>query len=319
MTSGQVVDEVDAWVGQYAATRAHLEDQLTAAARHAWLSFEGWYDAQLVAELAAELSGLSGHAQDLLIGAAQQYVGSVVGVLRGRRVEIPPVTVPPIRGGVDPQIVYSRPAEVYRMAVATGSGERDAVEKAVVRAETLGATDLMLAGRGAQHEQMKALKVTRYRRVLRPELSKHGSCGLCIAASSRIYTIGNLLPIHGGTCNCETVAIDGANDPGHTLNQDDLDRLYAAAGSTAADDLKRVRAVVHEHGELGPVLAREGHEFRGPKRVALEDDPARARQMLTKVRPVLATLEQRAAAGEDVTGPLEYQRGLLDRLEHIAA
>lgn len=318
-TDHRLVDEVDAWVAQYAATRAHLEDRLTATARSAWLSFEGWYDAQLVGELAAELAGLSGHAQDLIIGAAQQYVGAVVGAIRGRHVEIPPTTVPPVRRGVDPQIVYSRPAEVYRLAVATGSDEREAVEKAVTRAEKLGATDVMLAGRAAQHEQMRALKVSRYRRVLRPELSKHGSCGLCIAASTRVYTIGNLLPIHGGTCNCETVAIDGAKDPGHALNQDDLERLYAAAGSTAAADLKRVRAVVHEHGELGPVLARDGHEFRGPKRVALEDDPARARLMLDKVRPVLAGLEQRAAAGQEVAGPLEYQRGLLERLERIAA
>jgi hypothetical protein len=161
------------------------------------------------------------------------------------------------------------------------------------------------------------LGVKRYRRVLRPELSVTGSCGLCIAASDRIYRVRELMPIHPPSCKCTTLPIVGDDDPGRSLNRVDLDRLYAEAGSTAAADLRRTRYKVNEHGEFGPVLTRAGDSFRGPGNVPLENDPERAARMLEKILPVLDSLEVRAAAGEDVTGPLIYQRELAERLREI--
>jgi hypothetical protein len=38
--------------------------------------------------------------------------------------------------------------------------------------------------------------VTGYRRVIHPELSKSGTCGLCVAAADRIYYVDDLMPIH---------------------------------------------------------------------------------------------------------------------------
>lgn len=310
------VAEVGAWLAQYAAARQQLEDQLAGAARSAWLSFDGWYNTQLVAQLAAELADNSRHAQDLVVGAAQQYVASVHAVLADIHVQIPPIEVPPVRNGVDLLRVYTRPAEVFRITYAETADDAQALDRAVTRAEKLATTDVQLASRSAQHLEMRALGVTHYRRVPRPELAKHGSCGLCIVASDRVYTVKDLLPIHGG-CNCETMEIVDGHDPGLSLNQEDLEKLYAAAGSTSGDDLKRVKVTVNEHGELGPVLGRKGDHFRGPKQVPLDQDPERAARMLEKVRPVLADLEQRAAAGADVTDPLTYQRDLVDRLSSI--
>lgn len=97
-----------------------------------------------------------------------------------------------------------------------------------------------------------------YRRVLHPELADSGqSCGLCVAAATRLYRTDELLPIHRG-CHCETLPVTRFNDPGLDLNQDDLARLYEAAGSTSAADLSSIRLQTFVSGELGPVLTRAG-------------------------------------------------------------
>lgn len=313
----RTLDEVALWVNQYAAARQQVSGNLATQAASVWLSFTGWYDERLVAQLAAEMAGLSGRAQGLVVGSSQRYVANVVAAMRGAKVHLPRTTVPPVRKGADPLRVHTRPAEVFRQAFATGDSEAQALDKAVKRAEQLAQTDVMLAGRGAQREQMKALDVRGYRRVLHPELSKSGSCGLCVVASDRIYHVEDLMPIHAPSCECEALPIIGTNDPGKSLNREDLDKIYAAAGSTAAEDLRRVRVAVNEHGEYGPVLTDASDSFRGPKNVPLEQDPARARRMLDKAAPVLQSLEQRAAVGEDVTGPLQYQRDLAARLQRI--
>ena len=84
-------------------------------------------------------------------------------------------------------------------------------------------------------------RIIGYRRVVHPEMSKGGSCGLCVVASTMVYTRANLRPIHD-RCNCEVVPITVANDPGDSLNQLDLGDLYQAAGeSNRSAPLKRVR------------------------------------------------------------------------------
>lgn len=314
----QQLAEASVWVDQAAAARERISDNLSALATSAWLSFAGWYDEKLVAQLAAEMAAMSSNAQDLISGSAQQYVSNVVAALRGTTVRIPPVQRPPIRNGADLLRVHTRPAEVFRRAYAQGASEEKARDDALKRAVKLAETDVQLTARSVQHEQMKALDVRHYRRVLRPELAKHGSCGLCVVASDRVYNEKDLLPIHGG-CNCETLPIIGDNDPGKPLNAEDLKKLYAAAGSTSGADLKRVRVTVNEHGEYGPVLSRKGDNFRGPKDVPLDQNPARAQRMLTRVEPVLRDLERRAAEGADVAGPLAYQRDLADRLRRVVS
>ncbi|MGK0740427.1 hypothetical protein ACSHWG_00860 [Leucobacter sp. Z1108] len=100
-------------------------------------------------------------------------------------------------------------------------------------------------------------KIIGYRRILRPELSMSGSCGLCVVAATRWYTRKNLKAIHG-LCKCKTVPITKANDPGLKMNAEDLrgelDRMYAAAGGNTRKALKLIRVAVREHGELGPTL-----------------------------------------------------------------
>lgn len=312
--------ELEDWLDQYTSTLEDLKVQAAAAAEAAWLSFGGWYQTAAVVNVANEMADLSRTAQQTTVGMASQYVEHVLALLTGKPPRLPSPAAPSIRNGADLTLVHMRPAEAFRRAIATGHEEAEAAEIVRQRAAGLMLTDLSLAAREAERARYAGAKVTRYRRVIRPELSESGSCGLCIVASDQVYTIEDLLPIHPPHCKCTTMPITKDSDPGLRINKSDLKAIYAAAGgSTKASDLQGVRVKVNEHGEFGPVLNRRGDQFRGPKSVALEDDPARSQRMLDKLRPVLADLERRAAGGEDVSGPLTYQRNLIQRLERIAA
>ena len=101
-------------------------------------------------------------------------------------------------------------------------------------------------------------RVIGWRRVIRPELSRHGSCGLCVVAATQWYTRGDLQAIHH-LCKCATLPVTKSADPGLRWNAEDLrrnlDEIYGAGGGTAGKKLKRIRVAVREHGELGPMLA----------------------------------------------------------------
>lgn len=317
----QQAAEVALYVDQFAAASEQTKTNAAAAVAMAWWAFDGWYRDRLVTEVAQQAADISRVAQDTVAGMAEQYVASVLATLRQEQtVSIERTERQPVRNGLDLDLVYERPAEVYREKVALGADPAEAERMAAQRRDGLVHTDLLLVERETQQRQMNAHRVERFRRIIRPELSQSGTCGLCIAASDQIYRVGDLMPLHAPSCKCKTMPIVGDDDPGRSLNDEDLKRLYADAGSTKAEDLRRTRYKVNEHGEFGPVLTRAGDRHRGPGDVKpLEQDPERAAAMLTKVLPVLDSLEQRAAAGENVAEPLAYQRQLVARLQRIAA
>lgn len=306
--------EVAVWVGAYAAQADALKDSTAAAAEAAWVGFEQWYNPVLLAAMAKEMSELSTAAQDTMSGLASEFTSQVIATIAAT-VVIPQPRTPrvPIRNGVDMRLVHHRPAEAYKKAIATGSTHAEALVKAGLRAKGLAFTDLSLQARGAQQAVLARAGITTFRRVIRPELSKTGTCGMCIVAADRIYNTGDLMPIHPPSCNCVVMPIIGDNDPGRSLNREDLGQLYEDAGSNKADDLRRTRYTVNQHGEFGPTLTKSGDNFRGPDKVALEDDPERAARMLAKTLPVLAQLE----ADGGPAGPLAYQRDLVAKLRRI--
>jgi hypothetical protein len=312
-----LLEELEYWLAQQTAVSERLRENAAAAAEAAWAGFDSWYDTAAVTALGAELASLSTSAQQTTTGAVALYVDTVVGLISGTAQTLSTPPVPEIRGGVDLKLVHTRPAEAFKQAIATGSPEDKALDLAVNRGANLMRTDVALTERVATTRRYQQTGTKRYRRIVRPELSESGSCGLCIAASTRIYKVSQLMPIHPPWCKCRSMPLAGDVDPGALINEADLDALYAAAGSTAAADLTGVRVKVNQHGELGPVLSRAGDEFRSKAKVALEDDPDRAARMLVHVLPTLQRLEERAAAGEDVAGPLTYQRALAARLRRI--
>lgn len=315
--SPEAAVEAAIWLETYSVASEELKAQAAAAIRQSWLAFDAWYEAAAVAALAAETANLSLAAQQAAAGLSQAYAVNVISSITGAVLLPNPRPWQTIRNGVDMRLVHHRPAEAYKRAIARGKTHEEALVLAGLRAEGLIVADLSLEERAVTQAVLRDAGITTYRRVIRPELSKSGTCGMCIVAADQVYHSGDLMPIHPPSCKCVVMPIIGDNDPGHSMNKDDLAQLYEDAGSNRIEDLVRTRYKVNEHGELGPVLTKEGDNFRGPNKVALEDDPDRAARMLAIVLPVLADLEGRDRNGEDVAGPLAYQRELIARLRRI--
>ena len=120
-----------------------------------------------------------------------------------------------------------RAASVETQKVARDEGIRQQFIDAFVEARTLqkeGATferimyqtsqrihsSIETAGQRAKISQARdsliAAKVEKYKRVVRPDESESGSCPLCLLASTRVYYVSTLLPIHI-RCNCDVDVI----------------------------------------------------------------------------------------------------------------
>lgn len=176
------------------------------------------------------------------------------------------------RDNTDPWLVAQRPADTYREWAVKNPTIRpkdwpsktdemfEEVNKwlshAFDRLQATAEEDAARAQTSATLSKYRRSKVLQYRRVLHPELSKTGSCGLCIVAADRWYSTSNLLPLHAN-CHCGVAPAGSDYDPGLQLNQADLKRLYSEAGGTTAAALKQVKVQTITHGELGPVLLAE--------------------------------------------------------------
>ncbi len=233
---------------------------------------------------------------------------------------------------VDPGQAYNRIAEQMRYhVIARGLAEQAAAEQALDRVEAVAWTDVTLAVREQARHTLSSMDIDGYRRILRPELTETGPCGLCVVAATRIYHKKDLKPIHD-RCVCEVLPIIDGQDPGLFLNQEDLDRIYRAAGGTGGDvirggkrhsgRLKNIRVAFAEHGELGPVLVDADQRYRGPREVAEAGGPdrrARLRAQLQAAEDNLERLLRREAAGEDVERPLQWNAAQIDRIQRDLA
>jgi hypothetical protein len=117
-----------------------------------------------------------------------------------------------------------------------------------------------------------------WRRVIHPEMSKSGTCGLCVAASTRIYKTDQLMPLHTD-CQCTVLPVTLANDPGALINERDLNQIYGPSGGNTAALLKKTRFQILDNGELGPSLTPEGAKQRSPLQVAADTRPAPVRSL----------------------------------------
>lgn len=235
---------------------------------------------------------------------------------------------------VEPGQVYGRIADAYRYRVATGlMDEAKAARYVDHRARGVADTDIMLADRAQSQRFMSERKpsgVRGYRRVLHPELHGGGPpCGLCVVAADRIYRFEDLMPIHA-RCRCTVAAVGSKDDPGFTLNQQDLRRIYQEAGQIANADgtprsdtsrkrLKQIRVEVEvvEHGELGPWLVNPKQRFRGPREVAKTQttDPfEREIAQIEAIHDELEALYGQRSSGMDVEEAINWRKSKLRQL-----
>jgi hypothetical protein len=315
-----------ALVNAQAQTRESFTIQAVAIAATSARAFDGWYDTDRITEWAGKLAA---RVEALLRVQAQStdaYLARATSILVGGRVSpVGRIDVTSLRRGITHAGAYARAADVYRwqqsrldqtaadLLRSTVEGAEalldgapvepptltSPVEAAISRVEDVAAMDVQLTDRDqsgkfltehADHRDIRG-----WRRVVHPEMSKDGSCGLCIAISDRVYHVRELREVHGG-CACTTLPIVGSLDPGNSLNNLDLKTLYKeAGGSTSREALKYTRYQVNEHGELGAVLTHKGDNFRSARQVKRDENkdrpaktPAETKATLTRVHDNLA-------------------------------
>lgn len=225
---------------------------------------------------------------------------------------------------LDPMEPYMRIGAQYRYQVSRGDSDEQARGDVADRIERVADMDVSLAQRAQESVVLRRApeRVTGYRRILQPELGGGGPpCGLCVVAADRIYHREELKPLHD-RCRCAVLAITAGADPGLTLNGDDLDRLYTAAGGTTSGKaLKRIRVGIGEHGELGPILFPYGRGFRDAEEAEADLRTGSIQRRLQGLERSTTALRRKLDAGETRVRPLaEYQQRLIAQLrEQMAA
>lgn len=184
------------------------------------------------------------------------------------------VTGAALRNGTDPALVYRRGGAEVWDALGKGEPLDVAVRRGLDRLTSITTTDLQLAkthtARLVLANQPTGREPTGYVRTLEGA----SSCGFCALASTRLYHVEELLPIHPA-CDCDVAPYYG--DPTLVVAPDQLERVHQLAqeffSTSRASGFDRGSGqfdyhdfvIVHEHGELGPVLARKGQHFSGPE------------------------------------------------------
>jgi hypothetical protein len=142
--------------------------------------------------------------------------------------------------GVAPGEVYSRPYVVVRTKLSKDQSLDAAINAGLARLSDLVLTDMQMAKTyTAQSVLSQTEGINGYRRTL-----TGASCQLCSDASRQRYHSGDLMPIHPG-CDCGVEPLEGATG-----------RVIESKAVT-----------VHEHGEIGPLLALVGQHFTGPSAI----------------------------------------------------
>lgn len=319
-------------VTQQASVRRALSQRVSGLTKRllSGQKWSAWFSDDAVRRSAEQMESYSRAAQQRQASTTSSYMDQLFTAVRPADVQAPKtpaqVVLPEsLRNVEDPVEPWLRPAEQFRYATSQGFPPDVALDRAVARAAQLADDDLLLAQREAARQKLiTEPKVIGYRRILHPELATTGSCGLCIAASTRRYYVEDLLPIHGG-CNCTQAPIYAESDPGDSLNLSDLETLYKLAGdSTAAAKLKKVRVVVQDHSELGPVLREMGQNFQTKADADAQQrksgkrpppDAAAAKVIQDRATQTLDELTAKWDAGDKaLADPMAFHRELIARM-----
>ena len=245
----------EAYDGQVHAIR----QQITAFGQAYWDSLPH-YRASAVEDMIQAITPRVTAGQLRIADLTRAYLAQCAREL-GWKVVLPPIDQDEIRGarGVDPRIVYRRPAVDVYTALAAGKPLPQAAAEGRLRLTQLIGGDMQLAKVHASRQSMRGYPEEGqfYRRVL----TGRENCALCVVASTQRYYRGDLLPIHPG-CDCGVQPLP----PGLAVNQvidEDLleqvhqitaDRLGVSDRGGRTPDYRKL-LTVSEHGEYGPTLS----------------------------------------------------------------
>lgn len=218
---------------------AHIEGQrrlrvLTAGAvARIWDELPG-YDRQNVDEWLSRVLPVITTAQRGSVALTEAFIA--------RYLERQPLGVNPgqligagARNGAEPAEVYERPFVTLWSALGAGTPFEDAASKALARATSTAAMDVQLAMRGtASAVQGADAGIFGYQRVADP-----GACEFCSLVDGAYLKSADAMPLHNH-CGCGVEPLTAPHPRAAKL----------PSGVS-----------VHQHGELGPVLADPAHDF----------------------------------------------------------
>ena len=253
-----------------------IRQQITAFGQAYWDSLPH-YRASAVEDMIKAITPRVTAGQLRIADLTRAYLAQCAREL-GWKVVLPPIDQDEIRGarGVDPRVVYRRPAVDVYTALAAGKPLPQAAAEGRLRLTQLIGGDMQLAKVHASRQSMRGYPEEGqfYRRVL----TGRENCALCVVASTQRYYRGDLLPIHPG-CDCDVQPLP----PGLAVNQvidEDLleqvhqitaDRLGVSDRGGRTPDYRKL-LTVSEHGEYGPTLSWAQPKAK-PKTKAGESEP----------------------------------------------
>jgi hypothetical protein len=260
---------------RFAFLRRSLSSRLIVALTRMFNGLGSWHrpDAQ---RFAAQAVPMVEGAQAALANLTSNYVASVASEALRRPVAPPPIphTARARLRLKDPADVYQRPFVEAYTALRDGQQLDQALGKARLRLREVAEGDMQLAYAHSSQAAMNGLSEEQQPTGWRRVLTGSENCAMCVIASTRRYYVEDLNPIHP-LCDCIVKPIYG---PIHdwVIEPQLLEQVHAAVkdltgvvdrGGRAPDYRHIMTQIVHEHGELGRMLARPGDRFTGPRSI----------------------------------------------------
>jgi hypothetical protein len=222
-----------------------VRDKVLSFVRRTFGSLDSWREADIDRFVAAVVPVVGG-GQRVVAALTDNYLATIERQIlgSGAALGIPTdVVTDETMRGVPAAEVYRRTGSTIYGSLSRGAVLSAAVGAGLARAVNTASTDLQLARtHSSRYVGMRAGEIVGFRRVL-----SAGACSLC-TGSTAMFGRQELMPIHGH-CTCGSVPVfRGGPDPG------EIDE-----GAPSSDD--RGTPVVHEHTEIGPVLASADDDF----------------------------------------------------------
>lgn len=261
---------LDSYTQMSKTVRATILQQVLAE----WSALTSWRDKD-IAEFVTRVVPKVLAGQDKMTALTGAYLNRITAIHSPGAKAVPVPTKKSVgaavRNGTTPQEVYKRAGPTVWRALQAGDTIEQAVAKAENRLSQQVQTDMQLAKTHASQEVIsKGVGIVGWRR----ELTGDKSCALCVVASTRTYRKSDLMPMHPG-CDCQPVPVYGTEfrqsmDP---ESKDVLDAAHAEIVSRLGVDTNKAETlrkltIVHDHGELGPLLAVRDQHFTGPSEIS---------------------------------------------------
>jgi hypothetical protein len=254
------LDDLNALAAAYDHQVHQIRAQLEEFGRQVWASLPNYRDAAIDSMVEAIVPRVvAGQLQTAQITRA--YMAECARAL-GWKLNVPPVDEQEVTGsrGVDPSVVYRRPAVTTYTALSEGKALPEAVKAGGLRLLQIIGGDMQLSKRAQSHHSMRAMGAQYYRRIL----TGRENCALCVVASTQRYHVKDLAAIHPG-CDCNSGPLPPELAMDQVIDPDTLERAHAIVeertgmsdrGARLPDYRKVIMTTTH--GEYGPVLAWKG-------------------------------------------------------------